>query len=187
MSRRKAAIDGNPTVTDRCSIPCCGRSGALMAASRAPGAERAPSTSICPTQDPARRTGARAWRHTLRLDAHRLIEEFMIAANVAAAEELEAKRTPLIYRVHDQPSKEKLAALAEFLGTLGLKLPKTASSPRISTASRRDRASPAAELVGEMILRSQAQAEYNAGNFGHFGLNLRRYAHFTSRSGATPI
>ena len=53
-----------------------------------------------------------------RLDAHRLIEEFMIAANVAAAEELEAKRTPLIYRVHDQPSKEKLAALSDFLGTL---------------------------------------------------------------------
>ncbi|HET7210156.1 MAG TPA: RNB domain-containing ribonuclease, partial [Methyloceanibacter sp.] len=59
-----------------------------------------------------------------RLDAHRLIEEFMIAANVAAAEELEAKRTPLIYRVHDQPSKEKLVALSEFLATLGLKLPK---------------------------------------------------------------
>ena len=60
-----------------------------------------------------------------RLDAHRLIEEFMIAANVAAAEELEAKRTPLIYRVHDQPSKEKLSSLSEFLSTLGLKLPKT--------------------------------------------------------------
>ena len=61
-----------------------------------------------------------------RLDAHRLIEEFMIAANVAAAETLEAKRTPLIYRVHDAPSKEKLAALGEFLATLGLKLPKGA-------------------------------------------------------------
>src|SRR6478609_10747415 len=117
-----------------------------------------------------------------RLDAHRLIEEFMIAANVAAAEELEAKRTPLIYRVHDQPSKEKLAALSEFLGTLGLKLPTTgqlkpAHFNRILAESR---ASPAAELVGEMVLRSQAQAEYSAGNFGHFGLNLRRYAHFTS-------
>jgi ribonuclease R len=117
-----------------------------------------------------------------RLDAHRLIEEFMIAANVAAAEELEAKRTPLINRVHDQPSKEKLSSLSEFLGTLGLKLPKTgqlkpAQFNRILAATR---ASPAAELVGEVILRSQAQAEYSAGNFGHFGLNLRRYAHFTS-------
>jgi ribonuclease R len=117
-----------------------------------------------------------------RLDAHRLIEEFMIAANVAAAEELEAKRTPLIYRVHDQPSKEKLSSLSEFLSTLGMKLPKTgqlkpAQFNRILAATR---SSPAAELVGEVILRSQAQAEYSAGNFGHFGLNLRRYAHFTS-------
>ncbi|MGB2933557.1 MAG: ribonuclease R [Methyloceanibacter sp.] len=117
-----------------------------------------------------------------RLDAHRLIEEFMIAANVAAAEELEAKRTPLIYRVHDQPSKEKLAALSEFLGTLGLKLPKTGQlkPAQFNRILAETRASPAAELVGEMVLRSQAQAEYNTGNYGHFGLNLRRYAHFTS-------
>jgi ribonuclease R len=117
-----------------------------------------------------------------RLDAHRLIEEFMIAANVAAAEELEAKRTPLIYRVHDQPSKEKLSSLSEFLSTLGLKLPKTGQlkPAQFNRILAETRASPAAELVGEVILRSQAQAEYSAGNFGHFGLNLRRYAHFTS-------
>jgi ribonuclease R len=117
-----------------------------------------------------------------RLDAHRLIEEFMIAANVAAAEELEAKRTPLIYRVHDQPSKEKLSSLSEFLSTLGLKFPKTGQirPAQFNRILAETRASPAAELVGEMILRSQAQAEYSAGNFGHFGLNLRRYAHFTS-------
>jgi len=117
-----------------------------------------------------------------RLDAHRLIEEFMIAANVAAAETLEAKRTPLIYRVHDQPSKEKLSSLSEFLGTLGLKLPKTGQMKpaHFNRILAETRASPAAELVGEVILRSQAQAEYSAGNFGHFGLNLRRYAHFTS-------
>ena len=101
----------------------------------------------------------------------------MIAANIAAAEELEAKRTPLIYRVHDQPSKEKLAALAEFLSTLGLKLPDPASLAFQPHSRRRGKA---AELVGEMILRSQAQAEYDSGNFGHFRLNLRRYAHFTS-------
>jgi ribonuclease R len=117
-----------------------------------------------------------------RLDAHRLIEEFMIAANVAAAETLEAKRSPLIYRVHDSPSKEKLAALGEFLSTIGIKLPKsgTLKPAQFNRILADTRATPTAELVGEVILRSQAQAQYNPGNFGHFGLNLRRYAHFTS-------
>jgi ribonuclease R len=117
-----------------------------------------------------------------RLDAHRLIEEFMIAANVAAAEELEARRTPLIYRVHDQPSKEKLSSLSEFLGTLGLRLPKTGQIKPVHFNRILDvtGSTPTAELVGEVILRSQAQAEYSPANFGHFGLNLRRYAHFTS-------
>ncbi len=117
-----------------------------------------------------------------RLDAHRLIEEFMIAANVAAAETLEAKRTPLIYRVHDSPSKEKLAALGEFLNTIGIKLPKsgTLKPAQFNRILADTRATPTAELVGEVILRSQAQAEYHPGNYGHFGLNLRRYVHFTS-------
>jgi ribonuclease R len=117
-----------------------------------------------------------------RLDAHRLIEELMIAANVAAAETLEAKRSPLIYRVHDSPSKEKLAALGEFLSTIGIKLPKsgTLKPAQFNRILADTRATPTAELVGEVILRSQAQAEYNPGNLGHFGLNLRRYAHFTS-------
>jgi ribonuclease R len=117
-----------------------------------------------------------------RLDAHRLIEEFMISANVAAAETLEAKRSPLIYRVHDSPSKAKLAALGEFLSTIGIKLPKsgTLKPAQFNRILAETRATPTAELVGEVILRSQAQAEYSPGNFGHFGLNLRRYAHFTS-------
>jgi ribonuclease R len=117
-----------------------------------------------------------------RLDAHRLIEEFMIAANVAAAETLEAKRSPLIYRVHDAPSKEKLAALGEFLATIGMNLPKagTLKPAQFNRILADTRATPTAELVGEVVLRSQAQAEYSPGNFGHFGLNLRRYAHFTS-------
>jgi ribonuclease R len=117
-----------------------------------------------------------------RLDAHRLIEEFMIAANIAAAETLEAKRSPLIYRVHDSPSKQKLAALGEFLSTIGIKLPKsgTLKPAQFNRILADTRATPTAELVGEVILRSQAQAEYKASNFGHFGLNLRRYAHFTS-------
>jgi ribonuclease R len=117
-----------------------------------------------------------------RLDAHRLIEEFMIAANVAAAETLEAKRSPLIYRVHDAPSEEKLAALGEFLATIGLKLPKsgTLKPAQFNRILADTRATPTAELVGEVVLRSQSQAEYSPHNFGHFGLNLRRYAHFTS-------
>jgi ribonuclease R len=117
-----------------------------------------------------------------RLDAHRLIEEFMIAANVSAAETLEAKRWPLIYRVHDSPSKEKLAALGEFLATIGFKLPKagTLQPAHFNRILADTRSTPVAELVGEVVLRSQAQAEYGASNFGHFGLNLRRYAHFTS-------
>jgi ribonuclease R len=117
-----------------------------------------------------------------RLDAHRLIEEFMIAANVAAAETLEAKRSPLIYRVHDSPSKQKLAALGEFLNTIGIKLPKsgTLKPAQFNRILADTRATPTAALVGEVILRSQAQAEYKPANFGHFGLNLRRYAHFTS-------
>jgi len=117
-----------------------------------------------------------------RLDAHRLIEEFMIAANVAAAETLEAKRAPLIYRVHDAPSKEKLASLGEFLATIGLKLPKsgTLKPVHFNRILADTRATATAELVGEVVLRSQAQAEYSDDNFGHFGLNLRRYAHFTS-------
>jgi ribonuclease R len=117
-----------------------------------------------------------------RLDAHRLIEEFMIAANVAAAETLEAKRSPLIYRVHDAPSKEKLISLGDFLSTIGLKLPKsgTLKPAHFNRILADTRATPTAELVGEVVLRSQAQAEYSDDNFGHFGLNLRRYAHFTS-------
>jgi ribonuclease R len=117
-----------------------------------------------------------------RLDAHRLIEEFMISANVAAAETLEAKRTPLIYRVHDAPSKEKLISLAEFLGTIGLSLPKsgTLKPTHFNRILAETRGTETSELVSEVVLRSQSQAEYAPGNFGHFGLNLRRYAHFTS-------
>jgi len=117
-----------------------------------------------------------------RLDAHRLIEEFMIQANVSAAETLEAKRMPLIYRVHDAPSKEKLTALGEFLATIDIKLPKagTLKPEQFNRILAQTRASPTADLVAEVVLRSQSQAEYSPHNFGHFGLNLRRYAHFTS-------
>jgi ribonuclease R len=117
-----------------------------------------------------------------RLDAHRLIEEFMIQANVAAAETLEQTKTPLVYRTHDEPSKEKLKALRDFLETLDFKLPaSTGLRPEaFNKILARAKTLPVPELVNEVILRSQAQAEYTPGNIGHFGLNLAKYAHFTS-------
>ncbi|HEX3699916.1 MAG TPA: ribonuclease R [Phenylobacterium sp.] len=116
------------------------------------------------------------------LEAHRLIEEFMIQANVCAAETLEARRTPLIYRIHDQPSQEKLQALVDFLGTLGIPWTK-GEAPRTERFNRllaETRDTPHAEIVNEVVLRSQMQAIYSAENIGHYGLNLTRYAHFTS-------
>src|SRR5947209_6669722 len=117
-----------------------------------------------------------------RLDADRLIEEFMILANVAAAEMLERARTPLIYRVHDEPAPEKLEALREFLATLDIKLAKgQALRPGdFNKILARVKGTEHEQLVNEIVLRTQAQAEYSAENCGHFGLNLRRYAHFTS-------
>jgi ribonuclease R len=117
-----------------------------------------------------------------RREAHRLIEEFMIQANVAAAEALEAKRAPVMFRVHDAPSKEKLAALREFLESLSLKLPGAGSlrSGDFNKVLQRAKSLPVADLVNEIVLRSQSQAVYAADNLGHFGLSLRRYAHFTS-------
>ena len=117
-----------------------------------------------------------------RLDAHRLIEEFMILANVAAAETAEAKRTPIVYRVHDGPSLEKAAALRDFLHSIGMTLPKTDQlSPALfNRVLVRVKNTEYERLVNEVVLRSQAQAEYSANNYGHFGLTLRRYAHFTS-------
>ena len=117
-----------------------------------------------------------------RLDAHKLIEEFMILANVAAAEMLEKKALPLIYRVHDEPSLEKVHNLQEFLKTLDLPFAKSgALRPALfNRVLAQVKGHDSEPLVNEVVLRSQAQAEYAAENYGHFGLNLRRYAHFTS-------
>ena len=106
----------------------------------------------------------------------------MILANVAAAEMLEKKALPLIYRVHDEPTQEKVHNLQEFLKTLDLPFAKTgalrpALFNRVLGQVQGEDYEP---LVNEVVLRSQAQAEYSAENYGHFGLNLRRYAHFTS-------
>lgn len=116
-----------------------------------------------------------------RLDAHKLIEEFMIQANVAAAETLETKKQPLVYRVHDTPSLAKQESLREFLGTLGLSLSRgNLRANSFNGILERAKDQPYEIMVNEMVLRSQSQAVYQPENIGHFGLNLRRYAHFTS-------
>ncbi len=117
-----------------------------------------------------------------RLTAHRLIEEFMIQANVAAAEQLEAKKARCVYRIHEPPSREKLDALRLFLGTLGMKLPNAGSLQpgNFNGILAEAKQLPVADLVNEVVLRSQSQAVYSPENVGHFGLHLRRYAHFTS-------
>ncbi len=117
-----------------------------------------------------------------RLDAHKLIEEFMIQANVAAAETLEAKRAALVYRVHDAPSLAKQEALREFLQTVNISLARGAQMKpaMFNKILAQVEGTEHNELVNEVVLRSQSQAVYTSENLGHFGLNLRRYAHFTS-------
>jgi ribonuclease R len=116
------------------------------------------------------------------LDAHRLVEEFMIQANVSAAEELEARKSPVIYRIHEPPDPKKIAALADFLRTIDIPLAKAgALSPsHFNDILRRVEGKDYQHLVNEMVLRSQSQALYAPQNKGHFGLHLKRYAHFTS-------
>ncbi len=117
-----------------------------------------------------------------RLDSHRLIEEFMITANVAAATTLQDKALPALYRVHDSPDQAKVAALSEFLEPMGYRIAKgQVIRPRVFTQIlQRARGKPEAQVINEMVLRSQSQAVYQTANIGHFGLALSRYAHFTS-------
>ena len=117
-----------------------------------------------------------------RFDAHKLIEEMMIQANVAAAETLEQKKQPLLYRIHDAPSDAKIAALADFLGTLNIKWPKgeRPQPGRFNALLSEHGTGDNSEVISQIVLRSQSQAVYDPENIGHFGLNLRKYAHFTS-------
>ncbi len=117
-----------------------------------------------------------------RLDSHKLIEEFMICANVAAAAQLEGKGGLCLYRVHDKPTEIKLDALRDFLDTLGIKLvPFKQLHPRMLTHILENAAGgDHAQVINEVMLRSQSQAVYSHANIGHFGLALAKYAHFTS-------
>ena len=117
-----------------------------------------------------------------RLDAHRVVEDFMIAANVAAAKALEAKVAPVVYRIHEAPSREKLVALKDYLATFDRKLSLgQVITPSLFNRMLKDIADEAEKaLIMEAVLRSQTQAYYGPRNAGHFGLSLGSYAHFTS-------
>ena len=117
-----------------------------------------------------------------RLDSHKLIEEFMIAANVAAAAQLEGKGGVCLYRIHDKPNEIKLTALRDFLESLGISLAAGKQlHPRMLTQILENAAGgPHTQVVNEVMLRSQSQAVYSPDNIGHFGLALAKYAHFTS-------
>jgi len=118
-----------------------------------------------------------------RLDAHRLVEDYMIAANVAAARALEAKKAPVMYRVHEPPSREKLVALKEYLATFGIEFalgqvirPGTFNA----IINRLGEDGEGRQEIMEQLLRTQMQARYGPERLGHFGLALATYAHFTS-------
>jgi ribonuclease R len=117
-----------------------------------------------------------------RLDAHKLIEDYMIAANVAAAKALEAKKTPVMYRVHEPPSREKLVALKDYLKTFEIEfaLGQVVRPATFNRIIERVGEADFKPQVMEQILRTQTQAYYGPGNHGHFGLSLGSYAHFTS-------
>jgi ribonuclease R len=117
-----------------------------------------------------------------RLESMKLIEEFMIQANVAAAETLEKARVPLIYRIHEPPSKEKLVTFADFLHTIGVAFAKgQVIKPGVfNRILERVKGGPHADVMNDVVLRTQSQAIYAPENVGHFGLYLQRYAHFTS-------
>ncbi|ALE03755.1 ribonuclease R [Bartonella ancashensis] len=117
-----------------------------------------------------------------RLEAHRLIEEFMIQANVSAAETLKRHQQPFIYRIHDKPSLAKQETLYNFLHNFEIVLSKKEelTSKKLNSILINVSNTQKQELINQVILRSQSQAEYHPKNRGHFGLNLQNYTHFTS-------
>jgi ribonuclease R len=117
-----------------------------------------------------------------RLDAHRLVEDFMIAANVAAARALEAKKAPVMYRVHEPPSREKLVALKDYLATFNIEfaLGQVMKPGTFNRIIERIGDADGRQEIMEQLLRTQMQARYGPERLGHFGLALATYAHFTS-------
>jgi len=117
-----------------------------------------------------------------RLDSHKLIEEFMVLANVAAAEFLEEKKRPCMYRVHDEPSMAKIESLSEVLDSVHIRFDKgqTVTPHRFNQILKKAHGTAHQQMINDVVLRSQAQAMYDPVNLGHFGLALKRYCHFTS-------
>jgi ribonuclease R len=124
----------------------------------------------------------RAIELRVRNQAHRLIEECMILANVAVAQELEKSHTPTLYRVHGVPEDEKLERLTSTLRTLGVdaRLPKTVTTRDLQAIARRVSDLSERAFVESLVVRALPQAVYQATNIGHFGLALTHYTHFTS-------
>ena len=181
----QAAVDDLPTdvspaIRDEVLRPLYGAYGLLSAARD----RRGPLALDLPERKLKLDEAGRVERVVVppRLDAHRLIEEFMILANVAAAETLEEKRQALIYRVHDSPSLARLESLRDFLRTIEISLAKSGAlrPSHFNGILTQVKDTEHESLVNEVVLRSQSQAVYQPENLGHFGLNLARYAHFTS-------
>ncbi|MCC7166313.1 MAG: ribonuclease R [Rhodospirillales bacterium] len=184
-SQIQAAKDGKPDaivapLMDKVVTPLYGAYGAMLEARKRRGALE--------LEMPERKVELDAEGRVLRiaprpvLDSHKLIEEFMIAANVAAAQTLEGKGRPCLFRIHAEPAMDKLESLRAFLETLKLRLAKgqVITASLFNTILAKVAGTPQARLVNEVVLRSQAQAVYSPDNIGHFGLALARYAHFTS-------
>lgn len=181
----QAAHDGEDSeipgqLTDLVVKPLYGAYKALLAAREARGTLELELTERRVVVDDEGQITAIVPRE--RLDSHKLIEEFMIAANVAAASELERLQRPCMYRVHEQPDPVKIEALAQVLASMDLHLargqvirPKVLTRLLVKAAQR-----PEKPMINELILRTQSQAVYSPENIGHFGLALTRYAHFTS-------
>ncbi|MEM9786442.1 MAG: ribonuclease R [Pseudomonadota bacterium] len=181
----QAAVDGDPNdkvtpLMDDIIQPLYGAYAALMTAraARQPLELDLPERQIV-LDDNGKVTSV---KYKERLDAHRLIEEFMVLANVAAAETLIAKKSPLLFRVHEEPSPEKLEALREVAQASGLVLAKgqVLKTAHLNKLLAGAEGTENDELINMATLRSMTQAYYNPENFGHFGLALRAYAHFTS-------
>ncbi|MEM7492616.1 MAG: ribonuclease R [Pseudomonadota bacterium] len=179
------AIDGNPTdraadLLDTVLKPLWGAYGALKEGRerRAPLELELPERKVEIAEDGS----VAGIREKARFDAHKLIEEMMIQANVAAAETLEKAGSPLLYRIHDAPTDSKIAALAEFLKTFDIKWPvgQKTQTARFNRLLSDFEDTDDAPVISEIVLRSQSQAIYSPDNIGHFGLNLTKYAHFTS-------
>jgi len=181
----QAARDGQPDAAtkplmEQAIAPLYGAYAALAAARAARGALELDLPERTVAFAPDGSVAAVGQRE--RLDSHKLIEEFMIAANVAAAETLERHRRPCMYRIHDEPERERVEALAEVLREFDVPFARgqVLRPALFNRVIERVKDGPAERMISELVLRAQMQAAYSPDNIGHFGLGLRRYAHFTS-------